>query len=95
LFIDLTPFISLSLKGEGESYRRGATPLLNTPGGRFPIYRVHASRRKKRDSREGRTWVPTKIKFCEVKAPFKISLPSPLQRRAKERRISSLLKTFS
>jgi len=32
IFIDLTPFIPLSLKGEGEVINEeGLTPLLNTP----------------------------------------------------------------
>jgi len=31
LFIYLTPLIPLSFKGEGERYRRGASPLLNAP----------------------------------------------------------------
>jgi len=30
---NLTPFIPLSLKGEGEEKKEGLTPLLNTPRG--------------------------------------------------------------
>jgi hypothetical protein len=30
LYYYLTPFIPLSFKGEGKSFRRGASPLLDT-----------------------------------------------------------------
>ncbi len=39
LFGDLTPFIPLSLKGEGESYEREAPPPLDSPDNIYSLVR--------------------------------------------------------
>jgi len=65
LFINLTPFVPLSFKGEGEETFEGASPLQSTPDKRpSPIDRI-LERLSSKGIKRG-------------KAPLRISLPSPL-----------------
>jgi hypothetical protein len=63
LFINLTPFVPLSILGEGEKKKEGLTPLLDAP--------------KVRELKRGEYRVPTKTRFLWGKKPLLIKYFPP------------------